>query len=113
MATQHGETDHYSVQDHVRAIETHVGGAPFDFIVANTNTGERLPRRWNSEPVQIDDASGRESDVAQIIAADVIDVKNRYRHDPQKLADVILTLYHERGEAAPQVDVPERILTSS
>ena len=115
VATQHGETDHYSVQDHIKAIESHVGGAPFDFIVANSNTGERLPRRWNSEPVQIDRASdsGVGSDGGHIIAADVIDLKNRYRHDPQKLADVILTLYHERGEAAPRVDMPDGVLARS
>jgi uncharacterized cofD-like protein len=113
VATQHGETDHYSVQDHVQAIESHVGGAPFDFIVANTNIGERLPRRWNSEPVRIEGSSDGGPGNGQIIAADVIDVKNRYRHDPQKLADVILTLYHERGEAAPRLNVPSRIFTSS
>ena len=98
VATQHGETDHYSVQDHVSSIESHLGGAPFDFIVANNNVSKRLPERWNSEPVTV----GQGQVGGQVISADVIDERNRYRHDPAKLADAILTIYHERGEVAPR-----------
>ena len=107
VATQHGETDHYSVQDHVASIEAHLGGAPFDFIVANSNLSERLPERWHSEPVMI--GTGRVG--GQVISTDVIDERNRYRHDPDKLADAILTIYHERGEAAAQPGEVERLLS--
>ncbi len=103
VATQHGETDHFSVTDHVRAIETHVGGSPFDFVIANSNVVRQLPERWHSTPVLPPDNGGG-LDRATVIKADVVDVTNRYRHDPKKLADVILTLYHERGEAAPRRD---------
>ena len=51
---QHGETDHYSVQDHLQVLEEHVGGAPFDFVVANGNLTDHLPPRWHSEPVRVD-----------------------------------------------------------
>ena len=98
VATQSGETDQYSVQDHVASIEAHMGGSPFDFIVANSNLTERLPERWKSEPVR-----GGEARVGGVvITADVVDEGNRYRHDSAKLADAILTIYHERGEAAPR-----------
>ena len=101
VATQAGETDQYSVQDHVASIEAHLGGSPFDFIVANNNLTERLPERWKSEPVR-----GGEARVGGVvITADVIDERNRYRHDATKLADAILTIYHERGEAAPRPPV--------
>ena len=101
VATQAGETDQYSVQDHVASIEAHMGGSPFDFIVANNNLAERLPERWKSEPVR-----GGEARVGGVvITADVVDERNRYRHDSAKLADAILTIYHERGEAAPRPPV--------
>lgn len=98
VATQQGETDKYSVQDHVASIEAHLGGAPFEFIVANNNIGARLPERWHSEPVR----TGEATVGGQLISADVVDEGNRYRHDAMKLADAILTIYHERGEAAPR-----------
>ena len=101
VATQAGETDRYSVQDHVASVESHLGGSPFDFIVANNNLSERLPKRWKSEPVR-----GGETRVGGVVVeADVIDERNRYRHDAAKLADTILTIYHERGEAAPRPPV--------
>ena len=100
VATQHGETDHYSVQDHVRTIAEHIGGTPFEFVLANSNAGARLPLRWHSEPVQM--ADGEELDVTAVIESDIVDTGNRYRHDSQKLAAAILTAYHEHGEAGVQ-----------
>ena len=100
VATQHGETDHYSVQDHVRTIAEHIGGTPFDFVLANSNAAARLPLRWRSEPVQM--AEGEELDVTAVIESDIVDTGNRYRHDSNKLAAAILTAYHEHGEAGVQ-----------
>ena len=102
VATQHGETEHFSVEDHEAAIREHIGGGPFDFVIANTNLVSHHPEQWLSEPVRLARSEESEIDGARIIAADVIDERNRYRHDPQKLADVILNLYHEQGEAAPR-----------
>ena len=106
VATQHGETDSYSVQNHVESIERHLGGAPFDFTIANNNIAERLPERWHSDPVAV--GEGHIGGI--IISADVVDEGNRYRHDPNKLADAILTIYHERGEAAPRTGDVEPLL---
>ena len=101
VATQHGETDHFSVQDHVRVIGDHIGGLPFDAVVANNNSKARLPRGWNSEPVRVEHTRDK-SDAAhtlRIIEADIVDTGNRYRHDSAKLADAIMTAYHEGREA--------------
>ena len=110
VATQHGETDHYTVQDHVKAVENHIGGSPFDFVIANTNIDKQLPRQWKSEPVRIDSGVNGKKSSYPIIAVDVIDVKNRYRHDPRKLADAIFNLYHESGKTTGQVDVSSQLL---
>ena len=102
VATQHGETSHYSVQDHVRAIEKHMGGTICDYVVANDNLVEELPERWHSEPVRMAHSNENGIESARVISADVVDTHNRYRHDSDKLAGVILNLYHEQGEAAPR-----------
>ena len=47
VATQHGETDGFSVADHVRAIERHVGRGLIDYVLANSNVAERLPEEWH------------------------------------------------------------------
>jgi uncharacterized cofD-like protein len=110
VATQHGETDHYSVQNHLQVLEEHIGGAPFDFVVANDNLTDHLPPRWHSEPVRVDPDATLGSARTQLIVADVVDEANRYRHDPSKLADTVLTLYHEKAEAVPRSDTPLRVL---
>ena len=111
VATQHGETDHFSVQDHVRVIADHIGGLPFDAVIANSNSRARLPRGWKSEPVRVDDRSDQ-ADLAnslRIIEADIVDTGNRYRHDSNKLADAIMTAYHEGREAGVRPRRPQRV----
>ncbi len=111
VATQRGETDHFSVQDHVRVIGDHIGGLPFDAVVANNNSKARLPRGWNSEPVRIEHSRDT-SDAAhtlRIIEADIVDTGNRYRHDSAKLADAIMTAYHEGREAGVTPRRPQRV----
>lgn len=110
VATQAGETDNYSVADHVRTIAEHIGGVPFDCVVANNNASARLPRTWHSEPVRHDPGSAGtpELDDVQLIHADIVDTGNRYRHDSAKLADVILNTYHDLGEANPRARRPGR-----
>ena len=114
VATQHGETDHFSVQDHVRVIAEHIGGLPFDVIVANDNSDARLPRGWKSEPVRLDhsDQAADLVGTVRIVETDVVDTGNRYRHDSAKLADAIMTAYHEGREAGVRPRRPQRIAVS-
>ena len=115
VATQHGETDNFSVQDHVRVIAEHIGGLPFDAVVANSNSRARLPRGWKSEPVRVEQRRERRRDSAdlantlRIIEADVVNTGNRYRHDSAKLADAIMTSYHEVREAGVRPRRPQRV----
>ncbi len=111
VATQHGETDHFTVQDHVRVIADHIGGVPFDAVVANSNSRARLPRGWKSEPVHIarEGAESRLPEPLRIIEADIVDTGNRYRHDSAKLADAIMTAYHEGREAGVRPRRAQRV----
>jgi len=108
VATQHGETDSFSVSDHYRLLKEHLKASPFDFILANSNTDAVLPEEWQSEPVRVD--ATRAVDGVRVVKADVVAEENRYRHDSKKLADALIRLYYERNqilEAEEPVTPPE------
>jgi uncharacterized cofD-like protein len=106
VATQHGETDSFSVSDHFGALKQHLHGNLFDFVLANTNYNGGLPEEWHSEPVRIDkiDLEG-----ARVVKSDVVAVENRYRHDSKKLADSLIRLYYERHQMVDTEPVYETV----
>jgi uncharacterized cofD-like protein len=95
VATQHGETDGFSVSDHFETLCRHVGDGLFDFVLANDNVRGPLPEAWHSNPVTVDTTT---VDGARVVAADVVHEKNRYHHDSEKLAAAIMRLYMGRGQ---------------
>jgi uncharacterized cofD-like protein len=97
VATQHGETDSFTVSDHIHALESHVGRGVIEHVIANSNLSPDLPSAWHSEPVRVSSNGHRDP---RIVEMDVISEENRYRHDPAKLAAAIMRLYHSRGQRA-------------
>jgi uncharacterized cofD-like protein len=97
VATQHGETDSFTVTDHIAALEKHVGRGTFHYVIANSNLSTDLPEDWHSEPVRLSNDEERDP---RIVEMDVISEENRYRHDPHKLAAAILRLYHTSGQGS-------------
>jgi uncharacterized cofD-like protein len=95
VATQHGETDEFSVSDHFETLVQHVGPGLFDYILANDNVQGPLPDAWHSEPVRVDTPL---VDGARVVTADVISEKNRYHHDSGKLATAIMRVYNGRSQ---------------
>ena len=98
VATQDGETDGYSVADHVRALEAHVGSDVFRAVLANNryptkNAGE------NTHYVQPDVASIAER--YDVLWADLTDAEQPWRHDPQKLAQALLGAYERATTSLP------------
>jgi uncharacterized cofD-like protein len=106
VATQHGETDGFSVSDHFETLCRHIGDGLFDFVLANDNVRGPLPEAWHSNPVTVDRVT---VDGARVVSADVVSEKNRYHHDSEKLASAIMRLYMGRGqiEAAEEVAVAQ------
>jgi uncharacterized cofD-like protein len=94
VATQPGETDGFSVVDHVRVLESHVGKGLFRHVLANSNIENGLPETQRSEPVRID---GGDSLKAHLILADVVSEENRYHHDSKKLGEALIRLYYDRN----------------
>jgi uncharacterized cofD-like protein len=91
VATQVGETDHYSCSDHVCEVEKFLGGMIFDVVLVNSRYQGKLPE--GIEWVTIDS----ELEIQHAIyRGDILDVEHPWRHDSTKLAQVIMDLYYER-----------------
>src|SRR3970282_281984 len=54
VATQHGETDDFSVSDHFETLVRHVGPSLFDYVLANDNVAGPLPDAWQAKPLVVD-----------------------------------------------------------
>jgi uncharacterized cofD-like protein len=108
VATQHGETDGFSVADHVRAIEDHVGRGLIDYVLANNNLADQLPEEWHSSAVNIGEDGISH---VQVVLEDVVREDKRYHHDPVKLAAAVIRLYYDREPlTSPKVQVPSSTL---
>ncbi|MCH7576371.1 MAG: YvcK family protein [Chloroflexi bacterium] len=102
VATQPGETDGFSLAQHVDAIEEHIGGHLLRWIVVNNNLRGTLPNADLSQPVAVD--SLLENGI-RLVKADVVSESNRYHHDSRKLAQTMMRIYYDRNQ--PQAAVPE------
>ncbi|MDD5369426.1 MAG: YvcK family protein, partial [Anaerolineaceae bacterium] len=91
VATQPGETDGYSAGDHVHTIGQHLSGSLFDLVLANNYCEGRLPP--GSTWVTADDPGSQSYPLYQ---ANLVDPDNPWRHNPQKLARVIIDLFDEK-----------------
>lgn len=91
IATQEGETDAFTASDHLRVLESHVGGDVFDVILCNTNYSGAL--NSTSVWVRADDEILADE---RAYTADLADNSHPWRHDSVKLAQTIMNLYNER-----------------
>ena len=115
VATQHGETDGFTVADHLVAIERHTGRGAISGVVANDNVAAQLPEAWHSQPVSLVRDGMEAFEGVVVISADVVAEENRYRHDPQKLAATILRMYDNRvafAQVANRKPPEEAVLVS-
>jgi len=101
VATQVGETDHFTVGDHVQALQDHIGKDVFYYVLANVNFNAQLPPQADIEFVPVTyEALG----AYQVITADLIDLDNAWRHDSKKLARKVIEFYHQqRGHRMGEV----------
>ena len=105
VATQHGETDHMGYEEHINQIVHYLGEGELDFSVVNSHTQaeDAIRPEWQVEPVKYD---GKEITSAgvKIIAGDVVNDKNPLRHDPVKLADVLIALAQQHKATSFPLD---------
>jgi uncharacterized cofD-like protein len=103
VATQLGETEGYTLSEHVAALAAHDVGHLIDVVLANDDTSARVPEGYPAQPVRIDlplhDARPR------LALAGVVDPENAHRHDPQRLTQALMRLLDERPAARPVAPV--------
>jgi uncharacterized cofD-like protein len=90
IATQAGETDGFSVKDHLDSIERHIGSQPFHGVLASMLPSSPPPDglEWVGDPMP-------DSPVA-VMRRDLADAAIAGHHDPLKLAAALMELYEKR-----------------
>lgn len=93
LMTQPGETQHYSVADHVRAIYEHTRPGLFDFAVVNRKpVTRRLLGRYREQGAEPVDPSFDELDLMGLkyVTGDLVQEGAVVRHDQARLTDLLL-----------------------
>ena len=102
VMTQKGETDNYTVCDHVSAVLEHSYPDLLDLCIVNDiPVSEHLIARYRTmsqEPVR-DDSDGLAEKGIRVIRAPVVSETHLVRHDSQKLAEVLTHLLYDLREA--------------
>lgn len=94
--TEPGQTDNYTLSDHISAIHSHVGRGIIDYCLADTS--DLIPeyvRRYNQEGADIVelDSSNVTSQGIKLIKRDLATSKNGViRHNADKVAKIIMDL---------------------
>jgi uncharacterized cofD-like protein len=90
VATQPGETDGFSVKDHLDAIERHTGGQPFHAVLVSAATASKAPAgvEWVRGPMP-------EGPVV-VVEKDLADEQQAGHHDSLKLAAALMELFEQR-----------------
>jgi uncharacterized cofD-like protein len=115
VATEPGETDQYRAEDFLAAVERHVDAQLFDAVITNTRLDASHPPYWRSDVVAAEWHARHE---VEVLTADVVDQTNAVRHDPHKLAHVIIQAWTRqcrggrrlrRAERTPHGAEPTRV----
>jgi uncharacterized cofD-like protein len=105
IVTQPGQTDHYKVSDHIKAVTKYLGEGVLDYVIVNNN----IPRndiidryqKEGAEVVLMDEGvynlnvNVKKSDLVEDFSQKRVlwEKQDLLRHDPDKLADSICRVY--------------------
>lgn len=95
VATQPGETNHFTAKDHIKTIMDCLGPGVLSYAIVNSNRAslQAIRPELHVEAVLNDGLEKLEREIT-IIARDVVSDKNPLRHDPAKLAAILSELAH-------------------
>jgi uncharacterized cofD-like protein len=88
LAMQPGETDGYTVRDHVQAILQHTQGNLLDAVLANDNL--TIPPETGGGHTRF--VRPTEPDHLPLFTADLVDEQQPWRHDSRKLASAVMDI---------------------
>jgi uncharacterized cofD-like protein len=92
VATQVGETEGYSLSDHLDALVKHLGEGIVDVVLANDDLGARHPAGWRASPVAPNLSAAWQRRLRLATGA-IVDRENAHRHDSGTLAEALIALY--------------------
>ncbi len=98
VATQKGETDHFTVGEHLDALERHVGPGLFQHVLVNSNMNHPLPPSAlaaGATHVLFDRDSVAKHGV-RISLADVVSAQISTHHDSDKLSRAIMKQIYKK-----------------
>ncbi|MDP4145048.1 MAG: YvcK family protein [Bacillota bacterium] len=119
IMTQPGETDNFTVSDHIKTIFKHGGPGIIDYAVVNTQEiDEELISKYSestSEPVKVDDQKVKEMGVG-IVTGRFVKIRSGYvRHNSPRLASILVKtimskkLFYDRKKIIEYFYLSERL----
>ena len=115
VMTQPGETDNYTVSDHVKAILSHSKHKNIiDAVFVNDSLPKNLALKYkaaNSLPVKLDLENLKKIGVKVVIKRLIEESKHGHvRHSPRRLARAVYTWYKSNNQQNQQAKVPDKRL---
>ena len=101
LMTEPGETDGYSLDDHLRVLREHTGRELFDYVLVNSTppTREQLAR-YRGKGAELIPVARMSSRTARLVTADLLDTTgDQVRHDPAKVANAVLRFADAQRDA--------------
>ena len=107
LMTQPGETIGMSFADHLEALDRHVGGALLDVVILNDApiATDRLAP-YAQQHAHLVSRRGLEARPESVLEVPVANDTGKIRHEPARLADVLIRLAVEPERVRPHSDAP-------
>jgi uncharacterized cofD-like protein len=96
IMTQNGETDEYTLSDHVNEVEKYLGNNVLDYVFANDSevTDEMIEefKQVNSKPVIIDKDKIKNKHTKIILSDYILTMPGKILHNNKKISEDIIEL---------------------
>ena len=95
VATESGETEDFSVRQHIEVIEQYMGRGAFDHLIVNSHTNIDFADEPGPHLLRMSESERREVRMAgiDIVVSDVIDEEIPVHHNSERLARSIMDVY--------------------
>lgn len=115
IMTEPGQTDNYSVSDHLNAIISHCGQGVVDYCIYDT--GEIVPefiKKYNMEGQDLVEQDIEKTKGIKFLQRDLSDIKGGYiRHDPNLVAKSVIELICDDLKYQDKQNDPQYLMLSN
>jgi len=101
IMSQPGETDDYSASDHAAKIINILGKKAIDYIIVNKRFPSKQLQKYERKgqhPVRFNIENLKKLGVQHVVVEDIIREDELVRHDPEKLASVIMDIAEKTAQ---------------